>query len=129
MCETESKFWGNCLSVFVYSKYLFCENNCSGVGTAGSVILKWPNHQDNSGSGWNIKSSVRPLSDRMCFLQWDGPFLNCFLLAVSILRMFVRLGHLLHLAFFKECSERTKYKKIQLWAEKHPTSFTFFSIV
>ncbi len=30
--------------------------------------------------------SVRPRSDRMRCLQWEAPFLTCFLLAVSVLR-------------------------------------------
>ncbi len=41
----------------------------------------------------------------------------------------LHFSRLLHLVFLQERSEHLKLKKQQLWAEKHPTSFAFFSIV
>ncbi len=47
-------------------------------GTVNEII-----HESDFVPLWD--GTIRPQSHRMHFLQWEAPFLNCFLLAVSIL--------------------------------------------
>ncbi len=82
------------------------------------------------------EDTLRPRSHRTSFLQWEAPFLNCFLLAVSVLlcTLFMRPGHL---AFSPPAAPRIfagalwapEVEKKATLSGKAPHVIAFFSII